>query len=209
MTKLIYVWLTGCALCVTPVAADEDVYDGPTAIRPLTVTPKPEHSSPPNRICDLEQQCYPGKAGPRVSAPVAPPAVAAKRAAPPVVAAKRAAPPVAAARRAAPAPAAAKRASPPPRAPGEPSVAMWRACVERALQNYEQSHYLDAALRMAMGSCQVQVRLGQRGREDHASLEPPTPLATRYVDARRNIGCGWWPIGSDADRDCAMGRRRF
>ena len=44
MTRLICVWLTGCALCVTPVAAEEDVYDGPTAIRPLTVTPKPQHS---------------------------------------------------------------------------------------------------------------------------------------------------------------------
>ena len=38
MTKLIYVGLAGCALCVTPVAAGEGVYDGPTAIRPLTVT---------------------------------------------------------------------------------------------------------------------------------------------------------------------------
>jgi hypothetical protein len=26
---------------------------------------------------------------------------------------------------------------------------------------------------------------------------------------RRNIGCGWWPIGSDADRDCAAGGRHF
>ena len=26
----------------------------------------------------------------------------------------------------------------------------------------------------------------------------------------RNIGCGWWPIGSDADRDCAAAEgRRF
>jgi hypothetical protein len=33
MTKLNYVWLTGCALCITPVAADEDVYDGPTGGR--------------------------------------------------------------------------------------------------------------------------------------------------------------------------------
>ena len=43
MIKLIGLWLVGCALCVTPVAADEDVYDGPTAIKPLTVTP---HSTP-------------------------------------------------------------------------------------------------------------------------------------------------------------------
>jgi hypothetical protein len=25
------------------------------------------------------------------------------------------------------------------------------------------------------------------------------------VNGRRNIGCGWWPVGSDADRDCANG----
>ena len=41
MIRLIGLWLVGCALCVTPVAADEDVYDGPTAIKPLTVTPQP------------------------------------------------------------------------------------------------------------------------------------------------------------------------
>jgi hypothetical protein len=27
-------WLMGCALCVTPVAADEDMYDGPMAVKP-------------------------------------------------------------------------------------------------------------------------------------------------------------------------------
>jgi hypothetical protein len=199
MTKLIYVCLTGCALCVTPVAADEDVYDGPTAIRPLTVTPKPQHFPPPNPICDFEHQCYPEKGGSKVRAPRAPPVVAAKRAARPVAAAKRAAPPIAAA----------KRAAPPPQVPDEPIVATWRDCMDRALQNYEQSHYLHAALRMAMGSCQAQVRLEQQGREDYASVETPTPLAAPQVNGRRNIGCGWWPIGSDADRDCATGRRRF
>src|SRR5580698_196858 len=132
MSKLIYVWLTGCALCVTPVAADEDVYDGPTAIRPLTVTPKPQHSPPPNPVCDFERQCYPEKAGPRVQAPVAPPVGAAKRAAPP------------------------------PQVPDEPIVATLRDCVDRALQNYEQPHYPHVALRMAMGSCKAQVRLEQR-----------------------------------------------
>ena len=79
MTKLIGVWLAGCALCVTPVVADEDVYDGPTAIRPLTVTPQ---SAPPNTLCDFEHQCYPKKGGPMVPAPVAPPAEAAKPDAP-------------------------------------------------------------------------------------------------------------------------------
>jgi hypothetical protein len=61
MIRLIGLWLVGYALCVTPVAADEDVYDGPTAIKPLTVTPQPQHSAPPNSVCDFEHQCYPEK----------------------------------------------------------------------------------------------------------------------------------------------------
>ena len=208
MTKLIYVGLAGCALCVTPVAADEGVYDGPTAIRPLTVTRKPQHSSLPNPVCDFEHQCYPEKGGSRVPAPVvAPPVGAAKRAAPPVVAARRPGPPTA--KRAAFPPVAAKRTAPPPQVPDEPIVATWRDCMDRALQSYEQSHYLHAALRMALGSCKVQVRLEQQGREDYASVETPTPLAAPQVNGRRNIGCGWWPIGSDADRDCATGGRHL
>ena len=207
MTKLIYVWLTGCALCVTPVAADEGVYDGPTAIRPLTVTPKPQHSSPPNPVCDFEHQCYPEKGGSGVPAPVAPPVGAANRTAPST--AKRAAPPVVAAKRAASPIVAAKRPATPPQAPDEPIVATWRDCVDRALRNYEQSHYLHAALRMAMGSCKVQGRLERQAGEDYANVEPPAPLAAPQVNGRRNIGCGWWPVGSDADRDCATGGRRF
>jgi hypothetical protein len=104
---------------------------------------------------------------------------------------------------------AAKRAAPPPQVPDESIVATWRDCVDRALQNYEQSHYRNAALRMAMGSCKAQVRLEQQAAKDYASVEPPTPLAAPQVNGRRNIGCGWWPIGSDADRDCAAGGGRF
>ena len=64
MVSLIGLWLAGCALCVTPVAADEDVYDGPMAIKPLTMTPQPQHSALPNSVCDFEHQCYPEKGGP-------------------------------------------------------------------------------------------------------------------------------------------------
>jgi hypothetical protein len=79
MIRLIGLWLMGCAVCVTPVAADEDTYDGPTAIKPLTVTPKPQHSAAPNTVCDFEHQCYPEKGGPVVPTP---PVVVAKPAAP-------------------------------------------------------------------------------------------------------------------------------
>ena len=61
----------GWALCVTPVAADEDMYDGPTAIKPLTVTPQPQHSASPNTVCDFQNQCYPEKVGPAAPAPPA------------------------------------------------------------------------------------------------------------------------------------------
>ena len=110
MVKLIVLWLVGCALCVTPVAAAEDVYDGPTAIRPPTVTPQPQSAARPGAVCDFEHQCYPEKGGPGVPAPVAPPVVAAAPAAPR------------------------------PEVPDEPIVVAWRDCIGRALQNYEHSH---------------------------------------------------------------------
>ena len=84
----------------------------------------------------------------------------------------------------------------------------WRDCIGRALQNYEQSHDLHA-LQVATGSCQV--RLEEQGGEDYAGAEPSVALAApSQRGGRRNIGCGWWPIGSDADRDCAAAEgRRF
>ena len=82
MIRRISLWLAGCALCVTPVAADEGVYDGPTAIKPLTVKPQPQHSVPPNTVCDFEHQCYPEKGGPAAAAPAAPPAIVVRPVAP-------------------------------------------------------------------------------------------------------------------------------
>src|ERR1700733_13115314 len=178
MIRLIGLWLVGCAMCVTPGAADEDVYDGPTAIKPLTVTPRPEHSAPANTVCDFEHECYPEKGGPTAPAPVAPPAIVVKPIAP------RAPVPVA------------------------PVVVTWRDCIGRALQNYEQSHDIHA-LQAATGSCQA--RLEEQGGDDYAGAEPSVPLAApSQMGGRRNIGCGLWPIGSDADRDCAAAEgRRF
>jgi hypothetical protein len=175
MIRLNGLWLVGCALFVTPVVADEDMYDGPTAIRPLTETPQPQHSAPPNTVCDFEHQCYPEKGGPEAPAPVAPPAIVVKPIGPRL--------PV----------------------PDEPIVATWRDCMDRALQTYEQSHNLQA-LQVATESCQL--RLEEQDTEDYAGAEPPVllPAPSRMGD-RRNIGCGWWPIGSDADRDCVRSRR--
>jgi len=177
MIRLIGLWLVASALCVTTVAADENMYDGPTAIKPLTVTPQPQRSAPPNAVCDFEHQCYPEKGGPAAPGPGAPPGIVVK----PIV--------------------------PRPQVPDEPIVTTWRECMARALQTYEQSHDLHA-LQVATGSCQV--RLEEQGGEDYAGAEPPVPPpASPGMGGRRNIGCGWWPISSDADRDCAASGRRF
>jgi hypothetical protein len=185
MIRLIGLWLVGCALCVTPVAADEDLHDGPTAIKPLTVKPQPQHSVQPNTVCDFEHQCYPEKGGPAASAPAAPPAIVVK--------------PIA----------------PRPQVPDEPVVATWRDCMDGALQTYEQSHNLHA-LQMATGSCQGRLEeqdgedYGVADGEDYGAAEPPVPPpAAPRMARRRDIGCGWWPVGSDADRDCATRGRGF
>ena len=66
-----------------------------------------------------------------------------------------------------------------------------RLHVGQALQDYEQSHNLHA-LQAATGSCQV--RLEEQGGEDFAGNDPP--LSSPSQNGRRNLGCGWWPIGS-------------
>src|SRR4029077_13916664 len=95
-----------------------------------------------------------------------------------------------------------KPIAPRPHVPDEPMVATWRACMARALQAYEQSHNLHA-LQMATGSCQMQLEeqdgedCGVADGEDHGVAEPPFPLpAAPRLAGRRDIGCGWWPIGS-------------
>ena len=245
MIRLIGLWAVGCALCATPVAADENVYDGPVAVKPLTVTPRPQESASPdkpltvtpqpqesaspdkpltvtpqpqqsaspdkpltvtpqpqqsaspnkpltvtprsqrsassNAVCDFEHHCYPEKGGPRT--PGAPPVVAARPVAPraPAASASR----------------------------DDPVVAMWRECMAEALQGYQESHDLHG-LQAMTATCQV--RLEEQGGENLAGTEAPTaspPLASVSHNGRRNLGCGWWPIGSDADRDCAAGGHRF
>jgi hypothetical protein len=179
MARLIGLCLVGCAMCVTPVAAEEDQYDGPTAIKPLAVTPKPQHSAPPNTVCDFEHQCYPEKGGPMVSAPLAPPVVAAKPAAPD------------------------------PKSPMNPS--------SRRGATAWVGHCRTTGSRTTSTPCRwprgavISGAVGGAGwRELHADAGPPVPQAVPpQMDGRRNIGCGWWPIGSDADRDCAAGGRPF
>ena len=82
MIRVVGLLLMAWAFSVTPAAADEGVYDGPTAIEPLAVTPKPQHAAPPDTVCDFQHQCYPAKGGPMVTAPAVPPDVAVEPAAP-------------------------------------------------------------------------------------------------------------------------------
>ena len=103
------------------------MYDGPTAIKPLTMTPQPQHSAPPNTVCDFEHQCYPDKGGPTVKAPTAPAAVAVKPLVP-------------------------RSPAPQDTGPEDPIVVAWQECMSQALQNYEQSHNLHA-LQVATGGC--------------------------------------------------------
>jgi hypothetical protein len=87
--------------------------------------------------------------------------------------------------------------------------------MDGALQTYEQSHNLHA-LQMATGSCQGRLEeqdgedYGVADGEDYGAAERPVPLpAVPRMAGRRDIGCGWWPVGSDADRDCATRGRGF
>lgn len=169
------------ALCITPVAADESVYDGPTAIKPLTVTPQPQHTAPPNSVCDFEHQCYPVNGGAAVPAPASPTVAAVKPVVPPSSEANT--------------------------TPDDPLVTAWRSCMAQALQTYEQSHDLHALQGTTM-DCQAQLETEDTA--NFAQMEPRAPLVVRpRFGGRRNIGCGWWPVGSDADRDCAAGGNRF
>ncbi len=183
MLRLMALALLGWTLCVMPVAADESVYDGPTAIKPLTVAPQPPRAAQPNAVCDFEHQCYPVKGGAAaIPAPANPPVVAARPVVPPPVEASS--------------------------TPDDPLVTAWRSCMAEALQTYEQSHNLKA-LQAATMDCEAQ--LSAQGDEANvADTEPRAALVVHpRADGRRDIGCGWWPIGSDADRDCAAGGRRF
>ena len=71
-------------------------------------------------------------------------------------------------------------------------VTAWKNCMSQALGVYYQSHDR-MALQVATNNCQVQ--LGS----------PPIALVQIRPDGRRDAGCGYWPVGSDADTDCMAG----
>jgi hypothetical protein len=102
--------------------------------------------------------------------------------------------------------------SPPPRAEppatheldsGDAIAEEFGRCLSQAMQGYYQSHDLHG-LQMTSGNCQMQLRARISETMFRAMTAESSPFPQR--EGRRNIGCGWWPIGSDADHDCAQGR---
>lgn len=212
MTKFLAAALIICALCSTPGLA-QDVHDGPTALKPLTIPPKGQgFVPPPGKICDYEHNCYP-KEGGAVAAEVPPSAQSlpaqplADQTLPPIVVNKS--------------------RNPGPLDPLEdPIVSEWRSCMAQALKTYAEAHDLDG-LRMATASCQARLgepadlNFAEEERAQYPTMAPrdepddtilpdiqrvPPPSFSTSSRRVRDIGCGMWPVGSDADRDCQSGR---
>ena len=163
-------------LLTTPTWAGDSIYDGPVAIKPLTVVAKEPvkpirapHDSPIPKIetvpakpatvqiCDYQNHCYAGgnqKSVPKpiVRAPVIP--------------------------------------------SDDPPIVAWKNCMSQALGNYYQNHNKQA-LQAATNLCQNHLGSPQSSPSDN--------FAQVRADGRRDIGCGYWPVGSDADRNCAEG----
>jgi hypothetical protein len=79
-------------------------------------------------------------------------------------------------------------------------------CMGEAVGLYNQSHNLSQFATMS-GGCQMTLE----AKVDRQDTSYPVSGIDQYPMAptsrpRRNIGCGFWPVGSDADRACAEGR---
>jgi hypothetical protein len=85
-------------------------------------------------------------------------------------------------------------------------LAEYAACMSSAVKSYNQTHSLTQFSRMS-GSCQMALRsrVDTEG-TDQVSETNQFPMEGPMLQRRRNIGCGYWPAGSDADRACAEGR---
>ena len=209
--------LVGLLLLSMPAMAENNVYDGPVAIRPLTVVPKgyPAHPpitippkvqprepnkvmSPSNKVCDYQNQCYSTDSTTH------------KNNAPIIANAHHVVPnypqPIPYKSHEGNTYAPTVSNTPPVIIADAPSVSSWKNCMSRALGVYYQTHN-QQLLHIATDRCQGQLgsmpvynnpTLDENNSDENLTQTPP--------NNRRDIGCGWWPIGSDADRDCASGR---
>jgi hypothetical protein len=182
---------TMMAGCVITSAYAQNVYDGAQAIDPLSGQKPPSLSQNKNMDCDFEHHCYPDPHNGGSSASVNP------------------------------APNSSPSALPPAQASGMQNSVLrpnsvedsqilgeYARCMDQSVRLYNQTHDLNQFAR-ASGGCQMALE----AKVDHLEASYPLVGANPYpMDPtsrpRRNIGCGYWPEGSDADRACAAGRFR-
>jgi hypothetical protein len=182
---------TMMAGCVITSAYAQNVYDGPQAITPVPSQQLPSAplSQYKNMDCDFEHHCYsdPDNGGSSASVNSPP-----------------------------------KSSLPPwrqPQASGMQNSILrpdsvedtqilgeYARCMDQSVRLYNQVHNLNQFARVS-GGCQMALE-AKVGRQD---MNYPVFGTNQYpMDPtsrpRRNIGCGFWPAGSDADRACAAGR---
>ena len=198
--------LVGLLLLGSPAMADNSINDGPVAIRPLTIGPKgypthppitilpktqpvesPNVQSPAGKVCDYQNQCYSTDKVPhKTTEPIIVENSPTHHVVPNYV-------------------------KPVPHVIADgPQVSAWKICMSNALGIYYKDHN-QQLLQVSSEQCQTILH----------NYNPPAYNAPVYnpndysdfnenlpqiqSDNRRDIGCGLWPIGSDADQDCAEG----
>jgi hypothetical protein len=189
MKLFIATMVAGCAIAS---AYAQNVYEGAQAIKPLPNQQLPR--APPgqdkNMDCDFEHHCYPDPHSGGSSASVNP----------------------------------APKPSPPPLHQPQTSgiqnsilrpasvedgqvLGEYARCMDQSVRAYNQAQDLNQFARMT-GNCQM----GLEGKVDRQDMNYPVFGTNQYrmdrFRPRRDIGCGFWPEGSDADRACAAGRLR-
>jgi hypothetical protein len=171
----------------------QNVYDGSQAITPVPSQQLPSAplSQNKNMDCDFEHHCYPDPYSGGSSASVNP----AQKSSPPGL--------------------------PQPQASGAQNSILrpssvedsqildeYARCMDQTVRLYNQTHNLNQFAKMS-GGCQMALE-AKVNRQD--TSYPVFGLNQYPMDPtsrpRRNIGCGFWPEGSDADRACAAGRFR-
>ena len=184
---------TMMAGCIITSAHAQNVYDGAQAIQPFPSQQLPNAplGQDKNMDCDFEHHCYPDPHNGGSSASVNP---VPKSSPPPL---------------------------PQPQASGMQNSILrpgtvtdsqvlgeYARCMDQSVRLYNQAQDLSEFARMS-GGCQAALE-AKVNRQD---MSYPVSGVNQYpMDPtsrpRRNIGCGFWPEGSDADRACAAGRFR-
>ena len=182
---------TMMAGCVITSAYAQDIYVGAQPVEPLPSQQLPPVSQNKNMDCDFEHHCYPDPHNGESSASV-------NRAPNPSP------PPL-----------------PQPQASGMQNSVLrpnsvedsqilgeYARCMDQSVRLYNQIHDLNQFARSS-GGCQMALET----KVDRQEMSDPVFGANQYPleptsRPRRNIGCGFWPEGSDADQACAAGRFR-